>query len=713
MMLCSMSESKEAKWRRFFFKSLLPVFFAVWILYISWTSLRVNSIVVLPTETATLLNKLPYTLNPGFVDSIVPFFRRARREAEPGDITLITHLSCTPHRRLEVMASLLRKWQGPASVAVFIMSDTDFAATAAIYDSEPLLQEHVHLHLVFMSPGLPQLELYKLYGIEMVYPINTLRNLAREYSETDYVFHVDVDFALQPANHAHYRRSVALELGSRQYNSPIVFVVPAFELSHEEAIDMDGPIAKQDLAYKMTSEHSSLTPFAQKLCSSCHMPTDFPRWLRTNASFQIEYTYMYEPYTIALKTVMYDEKFNGRHLNKNMHIWDIACAGHTFVVLPDALVLHRNAHRLIPYVKSDWQSMVANWESHRNLYFPRCKDMPSGSLGETPERAADSCLQIKEWGSSIGNHTYWLKPPAYDGPPFHAFCDMLTDGGGWMLVSTQKPDGKSHTTEPTSEGIDWKLFNNAAYTQDIMKAVCSTDPAVEVKGYEVFVQENDGPDLKQDYVVVYKLPSTAVLRFDSGSVVGWEKGQSVDMWVPHGWVTVPAERTATVDETGKIVADSLLDTWGVAVSAATFAKYELTCVSKTNFLVKAPLKQSAALSSASRGRGEDAGARKRSNRRRQLGGEEGEEGEEEDSPSPSPSVAKGLTAEEVENMYPSYSLAHQQHAGTTRCAHNQVWYGVTHWVRPLGRSRRPVLPGYAAGELNFNYHPIKRRAARK
>ena len=72
---------------------------------------------------------------------------------------------------------------------------------------------------------------------------------------------------------------------------------------------------------------------------------------------------MYEPYLIMRNdSPMWDEGFNGRHLNKNMHAWDMACDGYSFVVLHDAYLVHRNRHQIIPYVKEDFDTMIDRWE---------------------------------------------------------------------------------------------------------------------------------------------------------------------------------------------------------------------------------------------------------------------------------------------------------------------------------------------------------------
>ncbi|XP_045113961.1 beta-1,4-glucuronyltransferase 1-like isoform X2 [Portunus trituberculatus] len=282
-------------------------------------------------------------------------------EARHHDLTLVTQCSLS---RLHKLPPLAVHWQGPLSIAVFVLSGEVQAAVQTFHllrKCYPSVKENVTFSLVFPlnSPTSPHIiptanttpchkifspvhqDNYSFNGVQ--YPNNLLRNVARKATTTSHMMVVDVDITPNSGLHKSFL-SFAKRKGlfKKFSKEKTVWVLPAYEVKNDAGI----PETKEQL---LTMKKKGLArPFYQELCLKCQKFTDYPAWEKEKAgrsglstAYEVLWQSTYEPFYIAsTKIPLYDERFRQYGFNRISQVCELHVAGFRFLVLDSAFVIH-------------------------------------------------------------------------------------------------------------------------------------------------------------------------------------------------------------------------------------------------------------------------------------------------------------------------------------------------------------------------------------
>ncbi|KAF2077483.1 hypothetical protein CYY_001182 [Polysphondylium violaceum] len=286
---------------------------------------------------------------------IEPFFKRASKSAysQSSDITIVSQLDIS---RLDRLTECSKNWDGLISVAIYIKEEADVDKLKQLLrmPQHKSLAENTDIHLVFKHFN------------DKPYPINYLRNVAIDYSRTDYVFVLDIDFV--PSPNAHHIMREALQNNPALLNDPkSVIAVAPFEI---DGYDLDNTYRLPDNKETMISliAQDAARQIHVRFAPEAHEATDYKSWETATDIYKATYMNHWEPYTVFRKTALqFDPRFSGYGWDKVSHSYHLSLLGYNFYVFPEVFIVH------LYHPSAPWSKRTD--EDHLQIWFNWCESV--------------------------------------------------------------------------------------------------------------------------------------------------------------------------------------------------------------------------------------------------------------------------------------------------------------------------------------------------
>ena len=209
-----------------------------------------------------------------------------------------------------------------------------------------------------------------------VIPVNTARNRALMHTNAEAIFLLDIDFLPSVSLVQFYRQNEAwIHFMYELVQKKTAFVVPAFGHADFLPSSTGGDVRlnnymdllKNKTAMGVAWKNRYIPYIYEKQFPRGHGPTNFSRWITSDAAFPIAYEQDYEPYVIVAKQYVpwYDERFVLFYHDKSAHLEHLWSLNVKFKVHGSGYVLHRPHPKAPPLLHAT--SVASHWH-HTGKY---------------------------------------------------------------------------------------------------------------------------------------------------------------------------------------------------------------------------------------------------------------------------------------------------------------------------------------------------------
>jgi len=180
----------------------------------------------------------------------------------------------------------------------------------------------------------------------LTYPVNVLRNVARQNAPTHYILASDAELYPSPNLVGDFFAMLRRNESILHLGRPKIFVLPIFEVYSNQTV----PTSKAELLSKL--QQGLAVPFHQKVCSYCHSLPKSKEWMTANISQGLHVFHIakrhkpyqrWEPIYIGTQDdPLYDERLTWEGKSDKMTQGYALCMlDYDFMILDNAFLVHR------------------------------------------------------------------------------------------------------------------------------------------------------------------------------------------------------------------------------------------------------------------------------------------------------------------------------------------------------------------------------------
>lgn len=214
----------------------------------------------------------------------------------------------------------------------------------------------------------------------LTYPVNVLRNIARQNAPTYYVLASDAELYPSPNLVADFMQMLRRNDSILNLDRPKIFVLPIFEVYGNQTV----PNSKAELLEKLAS--GMALPFHQRVCNYCHTLPKSVEWRTVNITEGLHVFHIakrhkphqrWEPIYVGTQDdPLYDERLTWEGKSDKMTQGYALCMlDYDFMILDNAFLVHRPGVK-IPR-REPWRDAIAKKQSAviRSNIFRELKSM--------------------------------------------------------------------------------------------------------------------------------------------------------------------------------------------------------------------------------------------------------------------------------------------------------------------------------------------------